>query len=238
MDQISAAAAAGLIPDPVRVRANPVDADMQLGGDLRAKIRRAAQTVTASESRHCGMVFMPGTPPYQGRAAGPGSGSVCVSPPSGAVHLRPPTKHLPSSRTAMNIGEHRSAVLESVLVPERHAGTAHAAGKDQRCVQTVCSREAPIMVCRNSFPLVSGVYSKALRRSWRSWVIAITIGLAPGTTRTAPFGGSRSWCLADRVQPGPRFRQLDSASGIPHDSPAAPAAAIAPGCHGPGWHGR
>ena len=32
--QVSAAAAAGLVPDPVQVRADRADADVQLGGDL------------------------------------------------------------------------------------------------------------------------------------------------------------------------------------------------------------
>jgi hypothetical protein len=32
--QVGAAAAAGLVPDPVQVRADRADADIQLGGDL------------------------------------------------------------------------------------------------------------------------------------------------------------------------------------------------------------
>ncbi len=50
-----------------------------------------------------------------GRGIGPGLIFGLNSPPSGAVHRRPPVPHPRRPRTVAANGEHRSAVLESVL---------------------------------------------------------------------------------------------------------------------------
>ena len=48
--QVGTAAAAGLVPDPVQVRADRAGADAQLGGDL-ALVRPWATSLTSSRSR-------------------------------------------------------------------------------------------------------------------------------------------------------------------------------------------
>jgi len=45
--QVGAAAAAGLVPDPVQVRADGADADVQLGGDLRVGAALGDQVISS-----------------------------------------------------------------------------------------------------------------------------------------------------------------------------------------------
>jgi hypothetical protein len=72
------------------------------------------------------------------------------------------------SRTVADLGERRSALLESVLVPGHPLrGTAYAVDKDQRYAQADCPERPPIMVCGSAFPLVTGMHSNPLRSCGR-----------------------------------------------------------------------
>jgi hypothetical protein len=78
--QVGAAAAAGLVPDPVQVRADGADADVQLGGDLGVGAA-AATRVTSSRSRALSV-------PGPGTAGCGGPGSVSIRAYSAALAAR------------------------------------------------------------------------------------------------------------------------------------------------------
>ena len=120
---------------------------MAAHGHLRIYLRRPSKACDAvGRAPVCGLSF-----------------GLTGAPPSGVVHRRPPVSRLRRSRMVPDPGEHRSAVLESVLVPAHHARNGMR-GRQGRALRS--SRLSPIppgRACGNSFPLVRALQSNPLR---------------------------------------------------------------------------
>ena len=125
--QVGAAAAAGLVPDPVQVGADGADADVQLGGDLR---------VGAALGDQGDQLPFPGAEPCPGPAAagcgGPGSVSIraysaavarlIAAPRSSAARVRPG----PSACRAARSGSSRRRASAAGPAPPSRRGARRA----------------------------------------------------------------------------------------------------------------